>query len=279
MWENIIEYPDYGFTLFTTGLGLLPLYFISSYLGAYFIRIAKTENKKQIPVLIFYCIFETIILIQQIVLLLNWIYYNGKISHQANYYHNFSLFISFVSEKCLMLFLWIYFYNFYNYPSIYGNATIYQSPDPEIVLTEQQRTIITLLSNRASLIESQKMLQMDSIKGCTTCNICLDDIIKGELISSLSCDHIFHYECLQQWVKNNAYMSCPNCRAVIDPVENLSLKPKKESGHNRGLSTAKTENLIQNSPDPETPEEFLDDHDDRPIGENLTEQNINQINM
>lgn len=42
------------------------------------------------------------------------------------------------------------------------------------------------------------------------CSICLDDYIDDDELRKLSCNHIFHKECVDIWLKNNSL--CPICR-------------------------------------------------------------------
>lgn len=51
------------------------------------------------------------------------------------------------------------------------------------------------------------------------CNICLHEIHSYEKSIKLSCNHIFHDDCLCDWIKtlnlfnsNNLKFTCPNCR-------------------------------------------------------------------
>lgn len=51
------------------------------------------------------------------------------------------------------------------------------------------------------------------------CNICLQEIYPNEKIIKLSCNHIFHKDCLCDWIEslnilntNNLKFTCPNCR-------------------------------------------------------------------
>lgn len=58
------------------------------------------------------------------------------------------------------------------------------------------------------------------------CSICLGEFVDGEKVKVIpSCNHNFHPECVDQWLKTHA--SCPLCRAVlrrsppppVDPAE------------------------------------------------------------
>jgi Ca2+/Na+ antiporter len=44
-----------------------------------------------------------------------------------------------------------------------------------------------------------------------TCNICLADYMESDLVALLSCKHIFHYICIENWQKD-----CPTCRAPLE---------------------------------------------------------------
>ena len=42
------------------------------------------------------------------------------------------------------------------------------------------------------------------------CPICIEPVGKAEPVYDIGCGHVFHTECLLQWVKRNA--TCPCCR-------------------------------------------------------------------
>ena len=39
------------------------------------------------------------------------------------------------------------------------------------------------------------------------CSICLNNITTGQNVTSLSCEHTFHSQCIQRWFRRNA--TCP----------------------------------------------------------------------
>ena len=46
-----------------------------------------------------------------------------------------------------------------------------------------------------------------------TCIICINEIVKGASCLKISCGHIFHFKCVEEWlVKEN---KCPTCRYQI----------------------------------------------------------------
>lgn len=50
-----------------------------------------------------------------------------------------------------------------------------------------------------------------------SCSICLEKINKNDSIGVLSCEHFFHYDCINEWGKYKA--TCPLCKKKI-PLEN-----------------------------------------------------------
>ena len=49
------------------------------------------------------------------------------------------------------------------------------------------------------------------------CSVCQSKFKLGEKLSTLLCDHTFHYDCLQEWGKYKA--ECPLCRSGIPILE------------------------------------------------------------
>jgi len=55
------------------------------------------------------------------------------------------------------------------------------------------------------------------------CSICLSDILLKEAKTTI-CSHIFHNECLNQWLSTNN--NCPLCRGVIEvliPIPSITI--------------------------------------------------------
>lgn len=44
------------------------------------------------------------------------------------------------------------------------------------------------------------------------CSICLENFLINDKVNKLSCNHIFHKNCLDSWIQNN---NCPLCRKNI----------------------------------------------------------------
>ncbi|KAH8739434.1 ring finger [Cryptosporidium ryanae] len=55
-------------------------------------------------------------------------------------------------------------------------------------------------------------------KYCYSCVICLNNIKDEDLIRSLPCSHIYHHNCIDEWVKIKS--SCPLCNTSLDSILN-----------------------------------------------------------
>ena len=56
------------------------------------------------------------------------------------------------------------------------------------------------------------------------CSICLNSIKGDETI--LKCKHMFHRECINKWILEFNHGDCPECRTVIDRVNDLDVNPR-----------------------------------------------------
>ena len=45
------------------------------------------------------------------------------------------------------------------------------------------------------------------------CSICLDDFHKYDKYIEFECKHIYHKNCIKEWLQN--HKNCPNCRKII----------------------------------------------------------------
>jgi len=62
----------------------------------------------------------------------------------------------------------------------------------------------------------------DAAKVAGECSVCLTDFAdasgRAEVIRETPCQHYFHHKCLENWAKVGK-MSCPLCRAALDPED------------------------------------------------------------
>lgn len=73
------------------------------------------------------------------------------------------------------------------------------------------------------------------------CTVCLEPLIRGQLVTYLYCNHVFHTDCLHRWLetkfRNRQFGCCPNCnlRVVAAPPE-----PEKTEEENVQISIRPT---------------------------------------
>jgi hypothetical protein len=58
------------------------------------------------------------------------------------------------------------------------------------------------------------------------CSICMDDMIKGQQIYKLCCNHCFHPTCVEQLILEHKKQQCPNCRTDINSIKFKKIKKK-----------------------------------------------------
>ena len=71
------------------------------------------------------------------------------------------------------------------------------------------------------------------------CSICLE-VISGD-ITITKCNHIFHYECLSQYINNSGKTDCPICRS------DLKTGRKKEINYRNNLTQQNNRNINNNN--------------------------------
>ena len=132
-------------------------------------------------------------------------YDNFKYSNYDNYdnydsYHNNSYFIQTQTMTpfigiCFLLFLSICL------------SFIPTSRNVNITLTNELNTNLI----NTNLINELPIIIIKTIdKG--VCSICLEQFIVNDKVNKLTCSHIFHKNCLDNWIQNN---NCPLCRKNI----------------------------------------------------------------
>ncbi|KAJ1499748.1 hypothetical protein HMI56_004226 [Coelomomyces lativittatus] len=91
------------------------------------------------------------------------------------------------------------------------------------------------------IIEPQVAKGMD-------CAVCQEKFNLNEVVTKLTCDHLFHRECIVPWLKTNA--TCPTCRFVLEPAATSSTTssstPRRSTPSTNSASTS-THNSAMNS--------------------------------
>jgi hypothetical protein len=70
---------------------------------------------------------------------------------------------------------------------------------------------VQLLDIEKELIKKHFTRRLTNSKANSECSICLENLSSSRLVSSMSCQHEFHYNCLIEWF--SVKPSCPLCRA------------------------------------------------------------------
>ncbi|KAG9156851.1 hypothetical protein Leryth_020165 [Lithospermum erythrorhizon] len=68
------------------------------------------------------------------------------------------------------------------------------------------------------------------------CSVCLNEIEEGDEVRQLSCDHVFHRECIDRWI-GYGNVTCPLCRSCVKMPHRLTwidgILVKKSTNCNR----------------------------------------------
>lgn len=71
--------------------------------------------------------------------------------------------------------------------------------------------------------------------GKAECSICMDGVEIGTEVAMLPCNHWFHFECIESWLKEHD--TCPHCRKPITPEDQRS-NPRPSRASRRPSSVA-----------------------------------------
>eukprot|EP00831_Metopus_contortus_P003866 TRINITY_DN11423_c0_g1_i2.p3 TRINITY_DN11423_c0_g1~~TRINITY_DN11423_c0_g1_i2.p3 ORF type:complete len:115 (-),score=16.22 TRINITY_DN11423_c0_g1_i2:225-569(-) len=72
---------------------------------------------------------------------------------------------------------------------------------------------------------------LEEFKEMAECSICKEEFKKGEKVYKLPCKHLFHGECILQWL--GQHNSCPTCRLEL-PTDDPDYEKMKEIRSRRG---------------------------------------------
>jgi hypothetical protein len=70
---------------------------------------------------------------------------------------------------------------------------------------------VTLTKDQFDKLFSEKVTQENNEKYRSECNICMDEYNLEDVIVKLGCNHIFHKDCIYNWLCNER-VTCPVCR-------------------------------------------------------------------
>ena len=102
----------------------------------------------------------------------------------------------------------------------------YDDRGSEAEIEEENRKKIEILLK--TCLASKKFHKKYGAKDGNTCTICIEDFKEGRSnVSVTSCQHVFHYKCLSNWmIKNILNPKCPNCNYNL--LQDVNLQKLEE---------------------------------------------------
>ena len=90
------------------------------------------------------------------------------------------------------------------------------------------------LINRLPKKQLEKSMAGDD--GKAECSICMDNVELDTEVTILPCNHWFHFECIESWLKEHD--TCPHCRKPITPPNQRNQQQNRPPGGRRSSSIA-----------------------------------------
>lgn len=83
------------------------------------------------------------------------------------------------------------------------------------------------------IIEEKTQEEADGVSVAEDCVVCLSGLEENEMAKMLpNCKHLFHVGCIDTWLASN--MTCPLCRATVEPLLEPHLREGPSSSDNNG---------------------------------------------
>ena len=76
---------------------------------------------------------------------------------------------------------------------------------------EYEDVIVTLDDDDYNKLQSIKYSELNEEEKSKKCSICLVGFENDDMLLKLPCDHYFHKQCIEEWLKEYDY-KCPVCR-------------------------------------------------------------------
>ncbi|KAJ9657163.1 hypothetical protein H2198_004521 [Neophaeococcomyces mojaviensis] len=79
--------------------------------------------------------------------------------------------------------------------------------------------------------------------GHAECSICMDTVEMGSEVTVLPCNHWFHFECIQSWLKEHD--TCPHCRKSITPEDQRNQQQPRNQRRSSRRSSSVASPLVE----------------------------------
>lgn len=90
---------------------------------------------------------------------------------------------------------------------------------PSRILTEEDVLALQSSSHSEKFQTRTDCEEGEGGDGIPLCSICVNEMKVGDRVPEINCPHVFHLDCLAQWVisswNRRGEIECPNCRSVL----------------------------------------------------------------
>ena len=88
-----------------------------------------------------------------------------------------------------------------------------------IIIEEEQEKPKITMEDIDNMCPAEKIC-IDQVND--TCAVCLSTFKENETVRILSCNHIYHKDCIDRWLLNKEEPNCPKCRQAFIHVPQIS---------------------------------------------------------
>ena len=81
----------------------------------------------------------------------------------------------------------------------------------ELINVPNQENVICTL-NEEEKNKLNKVILENNLDKC--CSVCMDELVKDNEVIILPCEHIFHTNCIEEWLSKYNY-NCPVCKKEV----------------------------------------------------------------
>ncbi len=92
----------------------------------------------------------------------------------------------------------------------YINSNTYEFQSTNLICNYIDNILDKLINNCTNDLTEQEYNDNEYMDKCV---ICIENFVKNDMVTKLKCCHIFHKNCIIEWIKNKSI--CPVCRNKI----------------------------------------------------------------
>jgi hypothetical protein len=110
--------------------------------------------------------------------------------------------------------------------SVPGNRTLgIPTSNPQSILASadfESRVELAMKVLRSEIVTPEGLKRAHTLSGgnetadsIIMCSICLHELVAGDSTLTAGCNHVYHRQCLMEWMASYARTDCPNCRTDV----------------------------------------------------------------